>query len=172
MIAINRAKINDYNTIVAIGNISVKEAHRESCPPEVLNGFIEKNYNAETIKAELSDEKNIYHIISTDGEPAGFSKIIFDAAHPNIEQQHVTKLDRIYLLNKFFDRRLGYDLLTFNIDLCKRNNQSAIWLYTWIENDRAVRFYQKNGFTIIGNHDFQVSETHYNPNYQMLLQLA
>lgn len=172
MISINKATIGDYKIIVEIGKVSVEEAHRGSCSAKDLNEFLEKNYNNEAIKSELSNEGNIYYIINVDGEPAGFSKIIFNSEHPNIQQKNVTKLDRIYLLSKFFNLKLGFELLQFNIDLSKRNNQSGIWLFTWTGNNRAVNFYKKNGFNIIGSHDFQVTETHYNPNHQMFLNIA
>jgi ribosomal protein S18 acetylase RimI-like enzyme len=172
MISIIRATIDDYKTIVEIGNVSVEEAHRTSSPAKDLNEFIKKNYNNEAIKSELSDERNIYTIIKVDDEPAGFSKIIFNSEHSNIQQKNVTKLDRIYLLSNFFDLKLGFELLKFNIDLSKKNNQSGIWLFTWTGNNRAINFYLKTGFTIIGSHNYQVSKTYSNPNHQMLLDIV
>jgi diamine N-acetyltransferase len=172
MISISKATVHDAETIAGIGNISVEEAHRDSCSVHDLNQFLEKNYNTEAIRGELSDEKNIYHLIYADGEPAGFSKIIFNSAHSDILQKNITKLDRIYLLRKFFDRKLGFELLQFNIDLSKNNNQAGIWLLTWIGNERAINFYQKNGFTITGSHNFQITDTHYNLNHQMFLPFA
>lgn len=169
MISINRATTNDSKTIVDIGLVSVEEAHRGSCSAEELNEYLQKHYNNKAIGAELSDEKNIYHIITVDDEPAGFSKIVLNAAHADIEQPNVTKLDRIYLLSKFFNLRLGFQLLQFNIGLAKSNNQAGIWLYTWTGNTRAINFYQKNGFIIIGSHHFQVTETRYNLNHHMFL---
>lgn len=154
-----------------MGKISVEEAHRGSCPANDLNEFIEKKYNHAAIREELHEERNIYHIISFEGEPAGFSKIIFNSEHPNIQQKNVTKLDRIYLLSNYFDRKLGFELQKFNINLAKENNQSGIWLYTWVGNHRAINFYQKSGFAIIGSHNFKITEKHSNPNYQMLLKI-
>jgi diamine N-acetyltransferase len=79
-------------------------------------------------------------------------------------------MERLYLLKQFYNLKLGAALLHFNIDLSKRNNQAGMWLFTWKENMRAVNFYQKNGFVIIGSHDFKISETHSNPNHLMLLR--
>ena len=62
----------------------------------------------------------------------GFSKIILNAKHPNIVTENVTKLDRIYLLKEFYGLKIGLELLNFNIELSRNNNQSGIWLYTWI----------------------------------------
>ena len=169
MISIDKATLKDFKTIVDIGKVSVEEAHRGSCSHEILKEFIEKNYNDETISRELSDDKNIYHIIKVDGVPAGFSKIVFNSEHKNIQQKNITKLDRLYLLSNFFDRKLGFTLLNFNIDLAKNCNQSGMWLFTWTGNNRAIAFYLRNGFDIVGSHNFQVTETHYNPNHQMFL---
>ena len=121
------------------------------------------------IQEELMDENNIYHIIYYNGIPAGFSKIILNAPHTNIQQQNITKLDRIYLLKEYFNLKLGLQLLNFNIELSKRNHQTGIWLFTWVGNKRAVDFYHKTGFSIVGSHQFKVTDTHYNENHQMFL---
>lgn len=171
MITIDKATQHDHPTIVHIGRLSVGEAHRGSCSDNELDEYLAKNYNKEAIQNELREESNIYHIISVDGEPAGFSKVILNAAHPAIQPKNVTKLDRIYLLSNYFDRKLGFHLLRFNIELAERNKQSGIWLYTWVGNTRAVNFYQRNGFAIIGSHHFQVTATRSNLNHHMLLNI-
>ena len=172
MISIIKATEKDYTSIATIGKISVAEAHRDSCSAEDMDEFVEKNYNNDAVKEELKDSKNIYHIVDYNGNVAGFSKIILNAEHPNINQKNITKLDRIYLLKEFYNLKLGLELLNFNIELCKNHNQSGIWLFTWIGNKRAINFYLKTGFTIIGSHKFKVTETRYNENHQMFLNLS
>ena len=169
MISILKATESDYNSIVNIGKLSVAESHRGSSSPEVMNEYLEKAYNNDAIREELNDINNIYYIINYNDKPAGFSKIILNAKHPNIAADNVTKLDRIYLMKEFYGLKLGLELLNFNIELAKSHNQSGMWLYTWIGNTRAVNFYQKAGFTIIGSHKFYVTKTHYDVSHQMLL---
>ena len=57
------------------------------------------------------------------------------------------------------------------LKLQKKHAQSGMWLFTWVGNERALRFYKKAGFEIIGSHNFQVSASHYNLNHQMFLKL-
>ena len=171
MFSIIKATEKDHQTIVSLGNVSVEEAHRDSCSAEILNEYLSANYNDEAIKAELRNSNNIYHIIYYNEKPAGFSKIIFNAEHANIAEKHVTMLDRIYLLSEFFNLKSGVELLKFNIELAKQHAQSGMWLFTWGGNERALRFYKKAGFEIIGSHNFQVSASHYNLNHQMFLKL-
>src|SRR5262245_8729762 len=170
MISVLKATEKDCDAIVRIGKISVAESHRGSCSDEEMNEFLERNYNRYAIKAELDDPGNIYHIINYNDEPAGFSKIILNAKHSNIAAGNVTKLDRIYLLKEFYGLKLGLELLNFNIELSKKNTQSGMWLYTWIGNHRAIDFYLKAGFTIIGSHKFYVTKTHYDVSHHMYLK--
>lgn len=168
-ISITKATKRDIMSIVGIGRLSIVESHRGSCSVEVMNEFLERNYNNNAIQEELRDKNNIYNIINYNGKHVGFSKIIFNAAHPNIATGNVTKLDRIYLLKEFYGLKLGLELLNFNIKLSRNNNQSGMWLYAWIGNNRAIDFYLKAGFTIIGSHKFFVNKTHYDLSHQMFL---
>ncbi|MDI1235745.1 MAG: GNAT family N-acetyltransferase [bacterium] len=169
MISIVKATEIDYKAIVKIGKISVAEAHKESCSVEDMNAFIERNYNNLSIQEELKNSSNIYHILYCNKQPSGFSKIVLNAEHSDIQYKNVTKLDRIYLLKEIFDLKLGLELINFNIKIAKQSNQFAMWLFVWKENHRAVNFYKKIGFKIIGNYDFKITENHSNPNYQMML---
>ena len=110
MFSIIKATEKDHQTIVSLGNVSVEEAHRDSCSAEILNEYLSANYNDEAIKAELRNSNNIYHIIYYNEKPAGFSKIIFNADHANIAEENVTMLDRIYLMREFFNMKLGVEL--------------------------------------------------------------
>lgn len=172
MISVIKATERDYNLIARIGKISIEESHRGSCSAETMNEYLEKHYNSDAVREELNDINNIYYIINYNDKPVGFSKIILNAAHPNIVTENVTKLDRIYLLKEFYGLKLGLELLNFNIELARNNNQSGIWLYTWIGNTRAIDFYLKAGFTIIGSHKFYVTETHYDVSHQMFLNFV
>jgi ribosomal protein S18 acetylase RimI-like enzyme len=167
---IRSATPNDSQLIANIGRIAVEESHQNSCSDADMKYFLETNYSEIAIANELNNPANIYNIIFYKGHPAGFSKIVLNAVHPNIDNGKVTKLDRIYLLGSFYDLKLGFHLLRHNIALSKENDQYGMWLFTWIKNERAVNFYKKIGFSIIGDHRFKVSDTHYNVHHQMFLK--
>ncbi len=167
---IRPATEKDQEIIAGIGRIAVELSHRDSCSVEDMNHFLSTHYTRQAIEKELADPKNSYHIIYRGGQAAGFSKIIQNMEHPNIPECNVTKLDRIYLLEEFYGQKLGHALMQFNIELSRKNGQSGIWLFTWTGNERAVNFYKRTGFTIIGSHKFKVSETHYNPHHHMFLR--
>ena len=134
-----------------------------------MNEFLDRNYNPEAIANEIKDPKNIYYLINYKDQPAGFSKIVLNARHDSIAAENVAILDRIYLAREFYGLKLGLELLNFNIELAKQNNQSGMWLYVWIGNKRAVDFYLKAGFKIIGSHKYYVTKTHYDVSHHLFL---
>jgi len=169
MISIVKAKAEDFQLLADIGKVSFIKSHGNSASPEVIDSYVNAKYNYDLFKQELNESQNIYHIIYYNKQPAGYSKIILNSQHSNIQIESITKLERLYLLKEFYNLKIGLQLFDFNIEFSKQNNQKGIWLFVWKENQRAVSFYKKNGFEIIGSYDFKLTENHSNPNHQMLL---
>ncbi len=169
MTSIVKATEKDFHLISEIAKQSFVESHGNSAGQEDIDIYITGKYNKDVIKEELSDAKNIYHIIYHNNQAAGYSKIILNTPYPNSPLKNIAKLERLYLLKEFYDLQLGFKLFQCNVELVKTNQQMGIWLFVWKENQRAVDFYNGAGFHIIGTHDFPISETHTNPNHQMLL---
>src|SRR5690606_35117466 len=108
-------------------------------------------------------------ILSYKNQAIGYSKIILNASQANIAYKNVTKLERLYILEAYQQLKLGLQLFDFNVALSKNFKQSGMWLYTWVEIHKAIRFYKKAGFKTIGSYNFKISDSHSNPNHQMLL---
>ena len=169
-IRIRKAIPEDAQLLSELAVITFIASHGHSAPAEDIHAYTRSNYTINKLKSELKNPANIYHLITYDQEPAGFSKICLNSPHEDMLQKNIAKLDRIYLLEKFQGLSLGKALLDFNIALCKENSQSGLWLYVWVKNETAIRFYKKAGFRIVGSFDFRISETHTNPNHRMLLE--
>ncbi len=170
MVSINKAGIDDFQLLAEIAKSTYIESHGHSASAENINKYVADKYSIDTVKGDLQDLKNIYHIIYYDQQPAGYSKIILNEPNPTIQSSNITKLERLYLLKEFYGLKLGAKLLNFNVEVSKDNNQVGMWLYVWKENVQAIRFYKKAGFEIIGSYDFKVTDTHYNPNHLMFWQ--
>ena len=169
MTSIVKANEKDSQLLSEIAKITFIESHGNSAELEDINNYVAENYSDNIFKKELQDSKNIYHILYYKDQVAGYSKIITNSPCSGNEVKEVAKLERLYLLKVFYNLNLGFQLLEFNVNLAKEYKQSGIWLYVWKENHRAINFYKRNGFIIIGSYDFKISERHSNPNHQMFL---
>jgi diamine N-acetyltransferase len=170
MITIQKATPGDAQLLAGIAIKAFIETHEKGVPADALASYLSIKLTYKTTEDELADPENIFHIIYYDGQPAGYSKIIFNKPYPVIQIPAVTKMERLYLLNAFHGLKLGAAIFSFNTDLSKNAKQEGMWLYVWKINERAIKFYTKAGFKPIASEDFKISETHSNPNHIMYLK--
>lgn len=170
MIRILQANAADATLLTPLAQKTFWESHGHSASETDIRNFVEWNYNEAALRKELSDPANIFHFIYADDKLVGYSKIIFDQPIAAVDEPHITKLERIYILGEMLGRPLGHELLQFNIELAKKQQQQGMWLFVWQENHRALRFYERAGFVTVGNFFYKISETHSNPNFQMYLK--
>lgn len=170
MISLSRLTQDDAALLTTIGGISLLESHGHSAPAEVMQSYADKNFSEEACRAELQDENNIFYAIYYQNKPAGYFKIMLNTPHPAVALTPLTKLERLYLLKEFYDLKLGHHLLEKAIELSKAAGERGMWLDVWKKNERAIRFYEKQGFQPVGESHFVLTETHANPIWVMLLR--
>lgn len=161
------------NEAPILSKIAVKtfvESHGASASETDIQAYIAEKYTLQQFENELNNPANHYYFICVDDQIAGFSKLVMNVPFNEKNESNFAKLERLYLLEEFYDLKLGHELFQFNCDLAKQHSQKGIWLFVWTENHRAIRFYSKAGFEIVGSHNFKISENHSNPNHQLLLQ--
>ncbi len=167
MIQIIKAEIEHAKLLAELGENTFWESHGESASKADINAFVSEKYTKVALVRQLENSKNNYHLIYYNNKLAGFTNLELNCSNTNIEAKNVSKLDRFYLLKEFYGQKLGLKLFQFNLEISKKNKQKGMWLAVWVENKRAINFYQKAGFKIVGKYDFQISKTHSNPNHIM-----
>lgn len=170
MISIVPAGLKDVPQLARMGGQTILESHGHSQPAEVMHRYVAEKFSEAALEEELSDPTNIFRLIYYKDQLAGYSKIIYNVPIAPVPLPNITKLERLYLLQTFYDKKLGHQLLQFNIDLSKQQGQGGMWLYVWKGNERAIRFYERASFAIVGDGYFRLTDTHANPNWQMFLR--
>lgn len=165
-----KATVKDAQLLSKLSIDTFLPAHGHSAPKNDIDNYLAENFSEENFISELSDTKNEYHLFYIDEKIAGYSKVVFNLSNKNIAAKNVTYMSRLYFLKEYYGLGLGKILFDFNINLCKQNKQSGIWLAVWIENQKGISFYKKMGFQKVGDFDFKISETHSNPNHILYLK--
>jgi ribosomal protein S18 acetylase RimI-like enzyme len=164
-----RATKDDARILSEIGAETFIDSHKDSAPSYEIDIYVREKYNLHALNAELSGANNIIHIIKQGESIAGFSKLFINTSIPGLLPSNVSKLDQLYLLQRFHGLKLGAKLLQFNIGYAAHADQSGMWLVVWQGNDAAIRFYRKFGFEIIKRDFFQLTPTHKSPCQFMYL---
>jgi ribosomal protein S18 acetylase RimI-like enzyme len=142
-------------------------AHHPKNAPDDLNHYMRQAFNQEQITAELADGKNIFLIAEIDGEAAGYSKIIIDNIEPGITAERPVELSRLYSHQRHLGQGVGQSLMDACLKRAQAENRDVMWLGVWEYNPRAQRFYEKNGFRVVGSHVFLLGK---DPQTDLLMQ--
>ncbi len=124
-------------------------------------------FNVEQINAELEDATNIFLLAEIDGELAGYSKLIIDTIEPGVTATRPVELSRLYSQQRFLGKGVGQTLMDASFDRAREDGRDVMWLGVWEFNPSAQRFYEKNGFRVVGSHTFQLGN---DPQTDLLMQ--
>lgn len=129
-------------------------AHHPKNAPDDLNHYMRQAFSLEQIAEELADDKSIFLIAELEGEAAGYAKIIIDCVEPGITAERPIELNRLYAHQKFLGQGVGQTLMDACFERARQEDRDIMWLGVWEYNPRAQRFYEKNGFRVVGSHVF------------------
>lgn len=159
-ITIRPATINDAKALTDLSFTTFWDAfaHHPKNAPDDLDHYMRQAFSAEQIGTEIADEKNAFLIAEVDKKSAGYAKLVIDNIEPGISAKRPIELARLYSHQDYIGKGVGQDLMDACFDLARRLGRDTMWLGVWEYNPRAQRFYEKNGFRVVGNHVFQLGE--------------
>jgi len=131
-------------------------AHHPKNAPEDLSHYMRQAFNLDQIASELTDPNSIFLIATIDEKPAGYAKLILNNIEEGITATSPVELSRLYSHQEFLGRGVGQNLMDACFERGKHEGCDIMWLGVWEYNPRAQRFYEKNGFEIVGKHTFQL----------------
>lgn len=142
-------------------------AHHPKNAPDDLNHYMRQAFNQDQIAAELNDEKNVFMIAEIDGDAAGYAKIVIGSIEDGVTAERPVELARLYAHQKHLGQGVGQTLMDACFDRARGHGHDVMWLGVWEYNPRAHRFYEKNGFRVVGRHTFQLGS---DPQTDLLMQ--
>jgi len=142
-------------------------AHHPKNAPDDLAYYMRQAFSEEQIKNELEDANNIFLIAEYEGETAGYAKLIKASAEDGITGENPIELSRLYSHQRFLGKGVGKQLMDECFSIAKANGCDVMWLGVWEYNPRAQKFYEKNGFHLVGKHTFQLGS---DPQTDLLMQ--
>ncbi|KUO61412.1 MAG: GNAT family acetyltransferase [Gracilibacter sp. BRH_c7a] len=133
-----------------------KDSFKHMNTPANMKVYLKQAYSIPKLHDELSNRNSDFYFLCIDEEISGYLKVNEDKAQTDIHDPQSLEIERIYLTKEFQGKGLGRILINKAIDIAKARNKIYVWLGVWEKNEKAIRFYKKNGFYIIGKHPFIV----------------
>jgi ribosomal protein S18 acetylase RimI-like enzyme len=136
--------------------------------PEDIAAFLAATYSPSKQAAELADPPNIF-LVAELASPAshhaphsppplavGFAKLRRGTAPSCVAGEAPIQIDRLYVTRAYLGRGIGEALMRRCFEEASAASHDTLWLGVWERNTRALAFYRRWGFRVVGAHSFQL----------------
>ena len=114
--------------------------------PEDLEIHRKKSYSREIQLSEINDPSLIYLIAEVEGSAAGFAMIGQPRSESCSKFEKPIELFRFYVDKAWHGKGIAQPLMRECENIARALGGKTICLSVWLENPRAIRFYEKIGF--------------------------
>ncbi|MBF7144775.1 MULTISPECIES: GNAT family N-acetyltransferase [Pseudomonas] len=134
------------------------EGIRTALAQEALEAF-----SLENVASLLGTPGVMLLVADYKGHMVGFAQLALNTAHDLIACPHACELQRLYVQERFTGKGVGARLLTQAERRAHAEGASSLWATVWVENQRALAFYPRQGYEHRGSPSYTFQgETHGN----------
>lgn len=157
-IVIRECTRDDLDTLRSLAIRTYVEAFESMNTNENMRIYLQTAFSREKLLEELSNPASRFYFAYGDGELAGWMKLNESAAQTDIHDPESLEVERVYVRKDFHGASVGKSFLDRAMQVARNLGKTYLWLGAWEDNHRALKFYLRYGFRIIGKHSFFVGE--------------
>ena len=124
--------------------------------PEDMRAYLSRAFTETVQSRELADPLMRTWIAEEKGKAIGYVQLRLASESPIHGLSSPAELVRIYTDRRWHGQGVGLALLESTVAAARDAGASDLWLGVWKLNPRGIAFYEKHGFRIAGEQDFQL----------------
>jgi GNAT superfamily N-acetyltransferase len=160
---IRTATPDDAATLAAVAAETFPLACPPHTAPEAIEAFIADHLSETSFDGYLGDPERALFLAEDDGVAVGYTMVVFgepgdpDAAAA-VTERPTAELSKVYVREGHHGGGLAAQLVEASVEAARARGALSVWLGVNEENARANRFYEKQGFALVGAKRFLVGE--------------
>jgi GNAT superfamily N-acetyltransferase len=152
---IRKAASGDAALLADLSARTFKSAYKSQLTDKELDDYVASTFSLDRIQAELHDPACKF-LLAHDGDTAvGYAMLGTGDPPEGVTGPKPVELARIYLTQDVIGKGYGTMLMEVCLQAARDSGHETIWLGVWEKNDRAIRFYEKWGFSTVGSIAFE-----------------
>jgi RsiW-degrading membrane proteinase PrsW (M82 family)/ribosomal protein S18 acetylase RimI-like enzyme len=163
-IFIRPADLEDINTIGFLAQQIWPGTYSDILSPDQLRYMLTLFYSPVALRRQIVEDQHSFLIVEEEDAPVGF------ASWSTGDGPGVYKLHKLYVLPGRQGKGLGKAMLNFIFEDIAPSGARALRLNV-NRNNKARRFYEKIGFSVIGEEDIDIGNNYFMNDYIMEMQL-
>ncbi len=155
MAVIRRALPTDAAPLAELAERTFRDAFTEGNDPEDMALHCAASFAPEVQAREIADPDTVTIVAEDDGVLIGFAQLRLAAPKACVTAERPSELYRIYVARECPGRGVARRIMDEVLATAARAGSDRMWLGVWEQNRRALAFYRKYGFEVVGEHVFQ-----------------
>ena len=151
-----RARKSEAAALAAFGARTFAETFEAMNTPQDMAAHLASNFGLAQQAAELEDPHTITVVVESDGQIIAYAQVRRQAPPENVKLEKPVELWRFYVDRAWHGRGVAQRLMEHAHAAAGELDGQFIWLGVWERNERAIAFYKKVGFTVVGAKQFQL----------------
>jgi ribosomal protein S18 acetylase RimI-like enzyme len=151
-----RVTTNDLPELQKIARETFLESFSADNSETDMDKYLDEKFNAITLAAELGNPGSEFYFAHVNEKVIGYLKLNFMDAQTEIKDLDAAEVERIYVKKEYLGKKAGQFLMDKALQVAGMYKLRYVWLGVWEQNLRAIRFYDKNGFSAFDKHIFRL----------------
>jgi len=151
-----KCKSSDLDRLIDISRSTFIDAFEKDNNPQDFENYILKAFNRETIQKQLENPQAHFYFVYEGSDLVGYFKVNEALAQSDVNDPESLELERIYVCKEHQGKQIGKYMLEKIEEIARNLKALYLWLGVWEENEGAIRFYEKNGYSKFGSHPYVV----------------
>lgn len=146
----------DLATLRDLSIATFREAFESQNDPEDFWQYLTTAFSKSRLQEELANPQMNFYFAWSGDCLAGYCKLNTHEAQTELKDPDGLEIERIYVAASFQGKGVGALMLREIEALAFQRGVRYLWLGVWQKNRGAIRFYQRHGYEIIGEHPYYI----------------
>ncbi len=157
-ISVRKAGPGDAADIANLGARTFLTAFGADNKPEGIDAYVAESFNRDTIEGEIKDSKSAFLLVVRDNTNIGYAKLRRGKVPDCVDGPKPIEIERIYVDASHQGIGVGATLMRAIVDHARSEGCATVWLGVWEKNAAARKFYERQGFTLVGTKFFMLGD--------------
>ena len=155
---LKKCTMEDFDILRELSIRTYYETFAHLNTPEDMQSYLDEAFEVNKLRLELNNPDSDFFFLYFNDTLAGYLKLNEAPSQTDINDSSSLEIERIYVASEFQGEGLGRYLMKQAIAIAIERKKKYAWLGVWEKNEKAIRFYKKNGFYESGTHTFVMGE--------------
>lgn len=152
------ARAADARPLSALAERTFRDTFAGDNSTQDMDAYMRSACPLSRVRGELADTANVFLLtyVENAAQPAGYAKRRAGSVDPDVAGPEPIELQRIYVDRSVIGRGAGAALMHASLEAARTVGHQTLWLGVWEHNARAISFYERWQFKVVGDHVFRL----------------